>query len=97
MQMSSPRAQLRTADLAARKRRHGLFVVYVLACCAVAGIYLWHAMSMSSTFLEAELAACSKKCSPFRARLATTRQGLAYQEPSLHGPAYQVPACQCVR
>jgi hypothetical protein len=79
------------------KHRHGLVVVYVIGCCAVAGGYLWYARTTSSTFLEAELAACVKQCSPFKARLEATRQELAYQQPPWRSPAYKNPQCKCVR
>lgn len=62
----------------------------------MAGIYIWYAKTTSSTFLEAELAACIMKCSPFRAKLGTTRQELAYQEPALRGPDYRSPECKCI-
>lgn len=80
-----------------RKHRHVLLLAYFIGCCAVAGIYIWYAKTTSSTFLEAELAACIMKCSPFRAKLGTTRQDLAYQEPALRGPEYKSPECKCVR
>jgi hypothetical protein len=77
--------------------KHLVFVVYFIGCCAVAGIYVWYAKTASSAFLEAELAACIKKCSPFRAKLETTRQELAYQQRSGRGSAYKSPECKCVR
>ena len=40
-------------------------VVYFIACCTVAGTYMWYANTTSSTFLEAEHAACIKSAAPF--------------------------------
>lgn len=74
-----------------------LQVVYFIACCAGAGLFMWYAKTTSSTFLEAELASCREKCSPFPAKLEATRQELAHQQRSRRGPAYQSPECQCVR
>ncbi len=77
----------------AREHHHGLLVIYFIACCAAAGIYMWYAKATSSTFLDAELAACIKQCSPVGAKLETTRQELAYQR---RGPTYKYPECKCV-
>ena len=73
------------------------WVVYFVGCCLVAGLYLWYAKTTSSAFLEAEIAACAKQCSPSRAKLETTRQELAYQRPPWRGATYNSPECRCVR
>jgi len=70
-------------------------VVYFIACCAIAGAYMWRANATSSTFLEGELAACIKQCSPLRAKLEATRQELAYQQPPWRSQAYNYPVCKC--
>jgi len=72
-------------------------VVYFIACCAIAGSYLWYSQTSSSAFLQAELAACSEKCVPLRAKLEATRQELSYQQPPWRSPEYGHPVCKCVR
>jgi hypothetical protein len=79
-----------------RKHLQVLVVVYFIGCCAVAGIYVWYVKITSSTFLEAELAACFKKCSPLRAKLEATRQELSYQQPPWRSPEYKYPECKCI-
>ena len=76
---------------------YGSSCLYFIACCVVAGGYMWYVKTTSSRFLEAELAACVKKCSPFPAKLETTRQELTYQQPPWRSPAYNHPVCRCVR
>jgi hypothetical protein len=72
------------------------WVVYFVGCCVGAGAYLWYVKATSSAFLEAERAACVKKCSPSRAKLETTRQELAHQRPAWRGETYNAPECRCL-
>ena len=79
-----------------RKHRVVLMLAFLVGWCSVAGVFMWRAKTTSPTLMEAELAACVKMCSPFRAELETTRQELAFQR-SWRGPSYKYPECKCVR
>jgi hypothetical protein len=79
-----------------RKYRAVLMLAFLSAWCAVAGVLMWRAKTASPTFMEAELAACIKRCSPLRAELETARQERAYQQPSWRGPGHTYAVCKCI-
>jgi hypothetical protein len=79
-----------------RRHLHVLFAAYFIGCCALAGGYLWYVKATSSAFLDAELAACVDRCKPLRAKLETTRQELAYQQPYRQASAYKQAVCKCL-
>ncbi len=77
-----------------RRNRGVLFLSFLVAWSATAGIFMWRAKTSSPTILEAELASCKNKCSPRPFRLETTRQERAYQN-SWRGAPPKYPECIC--
>jgi len=66
----------------ARRHRTVLLLSFIAFWCAAAGYFMWRAKTASPTFIEAELVACQRKCSPLRAALETSRPERAFQQNS---------------